>query len=244
MVYEPRLLVDVSAPKKIFSPPPPPKTKNPQFAADTLPASPTPGTRPRCPHIFNKKPFPLPGASDSLFPLPEKKNIRNAPPTQRAQRSKKFEISIEIENFDREWNFWASHPPRPFFCGEIETSRLKISSEIKNFDRDWKFRSRSNFFDRWALWEGLLFFMAYEPRFLWHTNPNFLCHMKADLLGIGLVFKLLRSIGRNFGRHWVGHSGLKGAQTMKCKLWTETLEFPRLKVPNREGGNRDLVMGF
>ena len=25
---------------------------------------------------------------------------------------------------------------------------------------------------------------------------------------------------------------LKGAQTMKCKLWTETLEFSRLKVPN------------
>ena len=25
---------------------------------------------------------------------------------------------------------------------------------------------------------------------------------------------------------------LKGAQTMKCKLWTETLEFWRLKVPN------------
>ena len=40
----------------------------------------------------------------------------------------------------------------PIFCGEIETSRLKFSSEIKNFDRDWKFRSRSNVFDRWALW--------------------------------------------------------------------------------------------
>ena len=25
---------------------------------------------------------------------------------------------------------------------------------------------------------------------------------------------------------------VKGAQTMKCKLWTETLEFSRLKVPN------------
>ena len=72
--------------------------------------------------------------------------------SQRAQRSKKFEISIEIEDFDREWNFRASHPPRPYFCGEIETSRLKFSSEIKNFDRDWKFRSRSNVFDRWALW--------------------------------------------------------------------------------------------
>ena len=65
---------------------------------------------------------------------------------------KKIEISIEIENFDREWNFRASHPPRPYFCGEMETSRLKISSEIKNFDRDLKFRSRWNFFDRWALW--------------------------------------------------------------------------------------------
>ena len=34
------------------------------------------------------------------------------------------------------------------------TSRLKISSEIKHFDRDQKFRSRSNFFDRWALWDS------------------------------------------------------------------------------------------
>ena len=49
-----------------------------------------------------------------------------------------------LKNFDREWNFRASHPPRPyFFCGEIETSRLKFSSVVKNFDRDWKFRSRS-----------------------------------------------------------------------------------------------------
>ena len=48
-----------------------------------------------------------------------------------------------------------SEPPTAalFFCGEIETSRLKFSSEIKNFDRDQKFRSGSNFFDRWALWD-------------------------------------------------------------------------------------------
>ena len=64
---------------------------------------------------------------------------------QRAQRSKKFEISIEIENFDREWKFRASHQPRHYFLWEIETSRLKVSSlkiknsiEIKNFDRDRK----------------------------------------------------------------------------------------------------------
>ena len=56
---------------------------------------------------------------------------------QRAQRSKKFEISIENEIFDR-----ATHRG-PIFCGEIETSRLKFSSDIKktsieieNFDRD------------------------------------------------------------------------------------------------------------
>ena len=73
--------------------------------------------------------------------------------SQRAQRSKKFDISSEIENFERERNFRASRPPRPYFCGGIETSRLKCSSGIKNFDRDQKFRSRSNFFDRWALWD-------------------------------------------------------------------------------------------
>ena len=50
---------------------------------------------------------------------------------------------------------FSSEPPTAalFFCGEIETSRLKFSSEIENFDRDQKFRSGSNFFDRWALWE-------------------------------------------------------------------------------------------
>ena len=50
-------------------------------------------------------------------------------------------------------------------------------------------------------------------------------------------------IPRNFGEleEWPFHSEsvfpeigwkLKGVQTMKCKLWTETLEFLRLKVPN------------
>ena len=66
-------------------------------------------------------------------------SCRRVVPTQRAQRSKKFEISSEIENFKREWNFRESHPLRPHFCGEIETSRLKFSSEIKHFDRDWNF---------------------------------------------------------------------------------------------------------
>ena len=40
--------------------------------------------------------------------------------------------------------------------------------------------------------------------------------------------------GINFGPIWgSGHFWmLKGAQTMKSKLWTETLEFSRLKLPN------------
>ena len=75
--------------------------------------------------------------------------------TQRAQRSKKFEISSEIENFERERHFRASHPPRPYFCGEFDTSRLIFSSEIKNFDRDSNFRWGLNFFGRWALWGEL-----------------------------------------------------------------------------------------
>ena len=59
--------------------------------------------------------------------------------SQRAQRSKKFEISIGIENFEREWNFRASHPPRPYFLwGNRDV-------EIEIFERDQKFRSRSNF---------------------------------------------------------------------------------------------------
>ena len=38
--------------------------------------------------------------------------------TQRAQRSKKIEISSEIQNFERECKFRASHPPRPYFVGK------------------------------------------------------------------------------------------------------------------------------
>ena len=58
---------------------------------------------------------------------------------QRAQRSKKFEISGGIENFEREWKLRASHPPRPYFLwGNRDV-------EIEIFARDQKFRSRSNF---------------------------------------------------------------------------------------------------
>ena len=35
-----------------------------------------------------------------------------------------------------------------------------------------------------------------------------------------------------FVRDFVARQKIKGAQTMKCTLWTETLEFRRLKVPN------------
>ena len=61
-------LVEISAPKKIFSPPPP------KFPADTLPAprppAPSPGrSPPPPPGIFNKNPTsPPPGASDSPGP--------------------------------------------------------------------------------------------------------------------------------------------------------------------------------
>ena len=55
---------------------------------------------------------------------------------QRAQRSNKFEISSEIENFERDWNFWASHPPRPYFLWGIRHVEIEI------FERDQKSRSR------------------------------------------------------------------------------------------------------
>ena len=59
-----------------------------------------------------------------LKPLPEGPKI------------KKFEISIEIENFDREWNFRASHPPRPYFLWGNRDIEIQI------FELDQKFRSR------------------------------------------------------------------------------------------------------
>ena len=65
--------------------------------------------------------------------------ISSEPPTAALFFCGEFEISSEIENFEREWEFRASHRPRPYFCGEFETSRLKFSSEIKNFERDCNF---------------------------------------------------------------------------------------------------------
>ena len=50
--------------------------------------------------------------------------------SQRAQRSKKIEVSSDIEDFEREWNFRASHPPRPYLLGEIR------DVEIEVFERD------------------------------------------------------------------------------------------------------------
>ena len=77
-------------------------------------------------------------------------NQPRGPKDQKISRFRaRLKISSENEIFER-----ATHRG-PIFCGEFETSRLKFLSEIKNFDRDWKFRARSNFFDRWALWEAI-----------------------------------------------------------------------------------------
>ena len=63
--------------------------------------------------------------------------------TQRAQILKKIKIwagnwnfQARLKrswNFKRDWKFQASHPPNPYFCGELSRSRLKISSEIEVF---------------------------------------------------------------------------------------------------------------
>ena len=62
--------------KKNLAPPP---QKIPKFAAGTLPAPrPSRPSPPPPPGIFNQKPIPHPpGASDSPFPLPEQKKIKN-----------------------------------------------------------------------------------------------------------------------------------------------------------------------
>ena len=83
---------------------------------------------------------------------PPKRRRRDvlSPRGPKDQNNSRFRSRLKISSENE--IFRASHPPRLYFCGEIETSRLKFSSGIKNIDRDWKFRSRSNFFDRWALW--------------------------------------------------------------------------------------------
>ena len=101
-------------------------------------------------------PPPVPRTLPSSSPNRKNKKYPKRPPriTQRAQRSKKIEISSGIENISCEIEIFKRATHRgPIFGGEIETSRSKFSSlKIKNFDRDRKFRARLNFFDRWALW--------------------------------------------------------------------------------------------
>ena len=68
-------LVDISAPKRIFSPPPP----NSPICRRHPPATsaPPPPRHPPC-GIFNKQSRPPPpGASNSPFPLPEQKKIKD-----------------------------------------------------------------------------------------------------------------------------------------------------------------------
>ena len=68
---------------------------------------------------------------------------------------KKIEISIEIENFDRDWKFRASHPPRPYFLWGGGGGNRDI--EIKIFERDQKFRSRLK--------------ISIEIKFFWSLGP-------------------------------------------------------------------------
>ena len=51
--------------------------------------------------------------------------------SQRAQRSKTFEISIEIEISSENEIFERATDRGPIFCGEIETSRLTFSIKIE-----------------------------------------------------------------------------------------------------------------
>ena len=76
------------------------------------------------------------------------------------------------------------------------------------------------------------------------VSPQLLCSMSKNhpIVGHHLhhqvavtseVLCLWRRFGFFYSQGYVIHSTkLKGAQTMKCKLWTETLESSRLKVPN------------
>ena len=99
--------------------------------------------------------------TEMTVPVPV--SVPGKPRGPKDQKNSRFraglKISSENEIFER-----ATHRG-PIFCGQIETSRLKFSSEIKNFDRDQKFRSGSNFFDRWALWERFRRF-RFRVRFL------------------------------------------------------------------------------
>ena len=71
--------------------------------------------------------------------------------TLRAQKLKKFKISLGIDNFKRDWIFQASHPTNPYFrlVGNSEDrdwnfqARLKFSNQIENFKRDCFFKIRA-----------------------------------------------------------------------------------------------------
>ena len=102
--------------------------------------------------------------------------------SQRAQRSNKFEISSEIENFEREWNFRASHRG-PIFSGGGGgkggksrhrdwkfRARLKNSIEIESFERDWTFLivGPSGILD--STRASAIFCLVYLEGFQWNSS--------------------------------------------------------------------------
>ena len=67
--------------------------------------------------------------------------------TLRAQRLKKFKITLRDWKFQSRLKFTSEPPSKPLlFVGNSEGPRLKISCEIEIFNRDWKFQSRMKFF--------------------------------------------------------------------------------------------------
>ena len=91
--------------------------------------------------------------------------------TQRAQRSKNFELSSEIENFERECNFRASNPPRVYFLWGYRDVEIEI------FERDSKFRS--------------ILKISSEIEFFWPLGPLGRVHAKGVVLCERTCFCLL-----------------------------------------------------
>ena len=138
------------------------------------------------------------------FQAPDSGNraIRDSVPLPKGPKDqKKFEISSEIENSSEIEIFEPATHRGPIFCGEIETSRLKFLSEIKNFDRDQIFRSRSNIFDRWALWVSIprycntIAAIPHIARYFFREVP---CPSFSCFLEIPCLFPLLAFFFRGF----------------------------------------------
>ena len=248
--------VNISAPQKIFSPPqknlnPPIRRRHPPGpSAPSRPGRPLPPSG-----TFNKKkkkrPSPPPGTSDSPFPSPSrKKTCWEVLPLCRFQRQRCIKILCP-----KDLDFYT-----PLALKTAKGQHLPALAVYKNRSPNfvcdsknhWRLRLRCRGALTWGdlyleifrdvkVAPNVLTFIALVPCSQCtcaHAQPMTVYKNQSRKSLCQVCFSGCIDKGESpqrgvcLGLPRKEKTCFKGAQTMKCKLWTETLEFSRLKVPN------------